>query len=123
MVNKNLLFDFQSGFMSRYSTDTCLTNLTDYIKTQTSKGLYTGMIMLDLQKAFDTVDHHILCKKLRAMGVKSVDWFRSYLSNRNQVVCVNNSQSDPSLITLTYLKIVCWDLFFFFAMLTIWKLA
>ena len=55
--------------------------------------------MLDLQKAFDTVDHHILCKKLRAMGVKSVDWFRSYLSNRNQVVCVNNSQSDPSLIT------------------------
>ena len=33
------------------------------------------------------------------MGVMSVDWFRSYLSNRNQVVCVNNSQSDPSLVT------------------------
>ena len=77
LVNKNLLFDFQSGFRSRYSTDTCLTYLIDYIKTQTSKGLYTGMIMLDLQKAFDTVDHHILCKKLRAMGVMSVDWFRS----------------------------------------------
>ena len=33
------------------------------------------------------------------MGVKSVDWFMSYLSNRSQVVHVNNTQSDPSPIT------------------------
>ena len=73
--------------------------LTDYIKTQTSKGLYTGMLMLDLQKAFDTVDHDILCKKLKAMGIKSVDWFRSYLSYRNQIVNVNDTESDPLLVT------------------------
>ncbi|KAH3866175.1 hypothetical protein DPMN_029232 [Dreissena polymorpha] len=41
--------------------------------------------MLDLQKAFDTVDHDILCRKLRAMGVESVEWFRSYLADRTQV--------------------------------------
>ena len=55
--------------------------------------------MLDLQKAFDTVDHDILCKKLKAMGIKSVDWLRSYLSNQNQIVNVNDTESDPSLVT------------------------
>ena len=48
--------------------------------------------MLDLRKAFDTVDHDILSKKLKAMGIKSVDWFRSYLSNRNQIVNVNDTE-------------------------------
>ena len=38
------------------------------------------MIMLDLQKAFDTVDHYILCSKLQTMGVKSTKWFESYLT-------------------------------------------
>ena len=55
--------------------------------------------MLDLQKAFDTIDHDILCKKLKEMGIKSVDWFRSYLSNRNQIVNVNDTESDLSLVT------------------------
>ena len=62
LVKKNILFDFQSCFRSNFSTDSCLTYLTDYNKTQTSKGLYTGMLMLDLQKAFDTVDHDIFAR-------------------------------------------------------------
>ena len=74
-------------------------NLTDYIKTQTNKGLYNGMLMLDLQKAFDTDDHDILCKKLKTMGNKSVVCFRFYLSHRNQIVHVNDTDSDPSLVT------------------------
>ena len=41
--------------------------------------------ILDLQKPFDTVDHDILCKKLKIMDIKSVDWFRSYLSIGNQI--------------------------------------
>ena len=98
LVKKKLLFDFRSGFRSNFSTDSCLTYLTGYIKTQTSKGLYSGMLMFDLQKAFDTVDHDILCKKLKAMRIKSVDWFRSYLSNQNQIVNVNDTESDPSLV-------------------------
>ena len=57
------------------------------------------MILLDLQKAFDTVEHLILCDKLRAMGVCSVDWFESYLSGRNQFVQVNDTTSDSSPIT------------------------
>ena len=64
----NLLYEYQSGFRGSYSTDTCLIHLLDYIKGNTAKGLYTGMIMLDLQKAFDTVDHSILCKRIRGHG-------------------------------------------------------
>ena len=55
--------------------------------------------MLDLQKALDTVYHDILCKKLKTMGIKSVDWFRSYLAYRNQIINVNDTESDPSLVT------------------------
>jgi hypothetical protein len=42
------------------------------------------MIMLDLQKAFDTVNHYILCSKLQTMAVKSTKWFESYLTDRKQ---------------------------------------
>ena len=56
------------------------------------------MLMLDLQKAFDTVDHDILCKKQKAVVVKSVEGFRSYLAHR-KVVHVNNTESDPVLVT------------------------
>ena len=99
LANNNLLYEFQSGFRSKFSTDTCLSYLTDLIKHETSKGWYTDMIMLDLLKAFDTVDHLIPCEKLRAMGVGSVDWFMSYFSGRNQFVQVNGNLSDSSPIT------------------------
>ena len=52
-------YEFQSGFRRKFSTDTCLIHLLDYIRDNNSNGLFTGMIMLDLQKAFDTVDHDI----------------------------------------------------------------
>ena len=53
LTRKNLLYEFQSGFRKGFSTDTCLVNLCDHIKTEMDKGNYTGMVMIDLQKAFD----------------------------------------------------------------------
>ena len=49
----------------------------------------------DLQKAFDTVDHKILLAKLNHYGIRGVsnDWFKSYLSNRNQYVSINGYDS------------------------------
>lgn len=85
---KELFFEQQSGFRGRYSTDTCLIGLCDFIRSEMAGGKYVGMILIDLQKAFDTVDHGILCDKLKAMGVSSIDWFRSYLSDRTQCVAV-----------------------------------
>jgi len=59
LVSKNIMYEFQSGFRKSYFTDSCLIHLLDSIKGNTATGLFTGMIMLDLQKAFDTVDHNI----------------------------------------------------------------
>jgi hypothetical protein len=57
------------------------------------------MIMLDLQKAFDTVDHYILCSKLQIMGVKSTKWFEFYLTDRKQKVSVNGTESNCLTVT------------------------
>ena len=67
-----------------------------YLKN--AKGLYTVMIMLDLQKAFDTVDHSILCKKLDGEGFASIDCFKSYLADRQQVVNINGTTSNPGYV-------------------------
>ena len=95
LVQNKLLYELQSGFCSAYSTDTCLIYLHDYIKQECDQGNYTGMVLLDLQKAFDTVNHSVLLHKLFALGMNhgSVDWFRSYLTGQKQVVDVNGTMS------------------------------
>ena len=55
-----ILFTYQSGFLKNYSTDTCLSYLTDKVRNGFEKGSLTGMILIDLQKAFNTIDHSIL---------------------------------------------------------------
>ena len=57
-------------------------------------------IFLDFQKAFDTVDHNILLDKLFNYGIRGIalEWFKSYLSNRHQVVKYNNYESEPRKI-------------------------
>ena len=91
LIRKSLLYEFQSGFRSRYLNDTCLTHLTDFIKFQMDKGQFVGMILLDLQKAFDTVDHSILLMKIEALGFSqdAIRWFCSYLSDRQQLAEVS----------------------------------
>ena len=56
--------------------------------------------MLDLKKAFDTVDNSIFCKKkkIEGMGVVSIDWFKSYLTDRQQVVTINGVISSPGCV-------------------------
>ena len=78
--SEKILYDYQSGFRNSYSTDSCLTQLTDQIRFDMDKRNYTGMVM-NLQKAFDTVDHDILLNKLKAIGLDdlSTSWFSSYL--------------------------------------------
>ena len=57
-VKDNKLYEYQSGFRKAHSTDTCLIYLLDHVKINNVSGLYVGMVLLELRKAFDTVDHH-----------------------------------------------------------------
>ena len=92
-----ILFKFQSGFRKGYSTDSCLSYLYNKIATGFESGLHTGMILTDLQKAFDTFNHEILIKKMECLGFsKGVTlWFKSYLSNRKFKVNLNQIFSEP----------------------------
>ena len=56
----------------------------DHIRHLTFKGHYVGMVLLDLQKAFDTFDHEILCDKLEVMGINVTKWFKSYIATDNK---------------------------------------
>ena len=71
-------------------------HLTENIREQLDKGNYGCGIFVDFQKAFDTVDHAILLKKLEHYGVRGLanNWFSSYLTDRKQYVCINGYNSD-----------------------------
>ena len=94
LSKRDLLFGNQSGFRSSFSTDTCLIGLSDFVRSEMGSGRLVGLVMLDLRKAFDTVDHGILLEKLGAMGVSCLPWFRSYLSGRSQCVEVDGVRSE-----------------------------
>ena len=58
-------------------------------------------IYLDLQKAFDTVDHNILLAKLANFGIRGIvyNWFKDYLNDRKQYVCISGTNSECGKIT------------------------
>ena len=96
-----ILYDFQSGFRNSYSTDSCLVYLTNLIREGFDTGLYTGMILIDLQKAFDTIDHNLLLEKMIYLGFseKTIQWFKCYLSNRAFIVNISDKFSQLGKVT------------------------
>ena len=97
----NILYSLHFGFQENHSIDHALVRLTESVKnTLDNKRLGCG-IFIDLQRAFDTVNHEILLSKLEHYGIRgcALEWFRSYLSDRKQYVSVNGKSS--SLLTVS----------------------
>ena len=86
-----ILYSLQCAFRASHSVNHAL--VRNYKKIQKK---------IDLQKAFDTLNHHILLMKLEHYGIRgtSFDWFKSYLSDRKQYASVNGSFS-------SYLNVTC----------------
>ena len=83
-MDNNILYKYQSCFRNNHSKDTTLLYLTDKILTSFDSGLLTGIIQINLQKAFDTINHDILLRNMPSLGFPnhSIIWFQLYLSDR-----------------------------------------
>jgi hypothetical protein len=88
---------FQSGFRKCHSTVTALLGVSDDIYRMLDQKMVVALLLLDFSKAFDSVDHELLCRKLvRFFGFSSsaVRFLESYLRRRSQCVFVNGVFSE-----------------------------
>ena len=85
----------QSGFCPNYSTQDVLLYVTDSWRRAVDDSKFTTAAFLDISKAFDYVNHDILLSKLACYGVLeySLVWFASYLSCRQQKICIQGLSS------------------------------
>ena len=97
----DLLYESQYGFRQLHSTEFAALEITDQIYNNLDNKKSLLAIYLDLSKAFDTIDHSILIHKLKYYGVQgtTLNWFTSYLTNRQQYVQVNDEVSSLKTIS------------------------
>ena len=91
------LFKSQHGFRKKHSTKKASIYFCDSIRKQMDNGKLTGAAYVDLLKAFDTIR---VLQKLSTYGVKEkeLEWFNSYLFNRQNYVCADRNISSPEPI-------------------------
>lgn len=96
----NILSNYQSGFRPLHSTVTALIQMCDKWLSDMDNGMLTGVVFLDIRKAFDSINHSILLDKLKSYGISGIalSWFQSYLTDRQQQCLVNNNLSEPQNI-------------------------
>ena len=84
LTENKILYPKHCGFQTGKSTEHAIVELVDQILESFKYNKYTLGIFIDLSKAFDTVDHSVLLKKLELYGVtdRNHSWFKNYLSNR-----------------------------------------
>ena len=101
LESNKCIYDLQFGFRQKHSTNHALLSMTQQIKDTIDAGNIAVGVFVDFQKAFDTVNHKILLKKLEHYGVRGLanNWFSSYLSNRQQHVTINGIDSETKHIS------------------------
>ena len=96
LEKSNIIYKLQFGFRKKHSTNHALIDITENIRKALDNGKFACGIFIDLQKAFDTVNHNILINKLNHYGIRGVanNWYKSYLTNRSQYVSIQGHNSE-----------------------------
>ena len=106
-LNANsILYKHQYGFRKKYSTDHAILSIVEQIKTNLDNKTFSCGVFVDLEKAFDTVNHNILISKLSHIGIDNLanKWLTSYLSERSQCVSVNGANQIFQKLAVVYPK-------------------
>ncbi len=101
LIKNKILYNSQYGFRPNHSTDNAITELITDLTNNFEEKTNSLSIFLDLSKAFDTIDHKILLRKLTSYGIRGTcyKWFESYLTNRTQYVRINKTKSITKDVT------------------------
>ena len=96
LCENEILYDYQFGFRSKHSTQQALITLVDNVTKSLDRSNIVISLFIDLKKAFDTVHHWILLRKLYAYGIRGIllKWFESYLTDRSQYVIYDGVESE-----------------------------
>ena len=101
LKDQNIMYEKQFGFQTGHSTEHAIAQLVDQIYEAFEKNVYTLGLFIDLSKAFNTVDHSILLRKLELYSItdRNYAWITSYLSNRLQYTQIDeNSRTEYCVV-------------------------
>jgi hypothetical protein len=96
LTTHDLIDKFQSAYRPGYSCETAILRVLNDVLCSADRGDLTILVLLDLSAAFDVINHDLLLSRLQyEMGIteSALLWFTSYLTDRTQSVCINQSLS------------------------------
>ena len=102
LEQSNAFYNYQFAFRNCHATNHALIEITEQIQNACDKNIFTFGVCINLQKAFDTVNHEILLSKLKHYRIKatSYNWFKLILCERMKCTLIKESES--SLKTLSH---------------------
>ena len=102
LIFKGLLTECQYGFRSGLSTENAINDMLKKVYDDLDCREYASCVMIDLSKAFDTLNRSILLKKLDFYGIKGIPlkWFDYYLSILEKLVCIDGTNSISRFINI-----------------------
>lgn len=99
LKDNNIISQKQFGFIKNKSTTNCIANLCNDLYHNMNNNKLTCCVFLDYSKAFYSVPHPLLLRKLTKYGFDDIEWLKSYLCNRYQCVRMGNAVSPYRRIT------------------------